>query len=121
MQLAGASKSKASNSQFVGLHRNAASLSEAKSMAADRPCQGDPDGLRFAPAFDRIQQDWGPGSKYAQIRSYKFALSRSWGNGAIIGVDINGGETPVFLWVDGKTKRIDFSPVDLYRPVCNKQ
>jgi putative transposase len=29
----------------------AASLSEAKSMAADQPCQGDPDGLRFAPAL----------------------------------------------------------------------
>jgi hypothetical protein len=27
-----------------------ASLSEAKSMAAEQPCQGDPDGLRFAPA-----------------------------------------------------------------------
>ena len=29
----------------------AASLSEAKSMAVDQPCQGDPDGLRFAPAL----------------------------------------------------------------------
>ena len=28
-----------------------ASLSEAKSMAADQPCQGNPDGLRFAPAL----------------------------------------------------------------------
>jgi len=26
-------------------------LSEAKGMAADQPCQGDPDGLRFAPAL----------------------------------------------------------------------
>jgi hypothetical protein len=31
--------------------------------------------------FDLFQQDWGSGSKYGQIRSYKFALSRSWGNG----------------------------------------
>ena len=29
----------------------AASLSEAKSMAVDQPCQGDPVGLRFAPAL----------------------------------------------------------------------
>ena len=71
--------------------------------------------------FDRFQQDWGGGSKYGQIRSYKFALSRSWGNGVIIGVDINGGETPVFLWVDRRTKKIDFSPVDLYRPIWDKQ
>jgi putative transposase len=28
-----------------------ASLSEAKRMAADQPCQGNPDGLRFAPAL----------------------------------------------------------------------
>jgi hypothetical protein len=27
-----------------------ASLSEAESMAVDQPCQGNPDGLRFAPA-----------------------------------------------------------------------
>ena len=32
----------------------AASLSEAKSMAADQPCQGDPDGLRFASALTRL-------------------------------------------------------------------
>jgi hypothetical protein len=32
----------------------AASLSEAKSMAVDQPCQGDPDGLLFAPALTRL-------------------------------------------------------------------
>jgi putative transposase len=32
----------------------AASLSEAKCMAADQPNQGDPDGLRFAPALTRL-------------------------------------------------------------------
>jgi putative transposase len=31
-----------------------ASLSEAKSMAGDQPRQGDPDGLRFAPALIRL-------------------------------------------------------------------
>src|SRR5277367_4075341 len=32
----------------------AASLSEAKRMAVDQPCQGDPDRLRFAPALTRL-------------------------------------------------------------------
>ena len=32
----------------------AASLSQAKSMAVEQPCQGDPDGLRFAPALTRL-------------------------------------------------------------------
>jgi hypothetical protein len=36
-------------------------------------------------------------------------------------VDINGGETPIFLWVDRKTKKIDFSPAELYRPIWDKQ
>jgi putative transposase len=31
-----------------------ASLSEAKNMAVDQPYQGDPDGLRFAPALTRL-------------------------------------------------------------------
>jgi hypothetical protein len=32
----------------------AASLSKAKSMAAGQSCQGNPDGLRFAPALTRL-------------------------------------------------------------------
>ncbi len=32
----------------------AASLSAAESMAVEQPCQGDPDGLRFAPALTRL-------------------------------------------------------------------
>jgi hypothetical protein len=71
--------------------------------------------------FDRFQQDWGSGSQYGHIRSHKFVLSRSWGNGVIIGVDINGGKTPVFLWVDRKTGTISFSPVELYRPIWDSQ
>ncbi len=68
-------------------------------------------------SFDRFQQDWGPGSRYGQIHSYKTVLSRTWGNGALMGVDINGGKKPIFLWVDRKTKQISFSPVELYRPI----
>ena len=36
--------------------------------------------------FDRFQQDWGVGSQYGRIHSYKFVLSRSWGNGVITGL-----------------------------------
>lgn len=67
--------------------------------------------------FTRFQQDWGPGSQSGQVHSYKKVLSRSWGNGVIMGVDINGSKTPVFLWVNRKTKKIGFSPVELYRPI----
>ena len=66
--------------------------------------------------FDRFQKDWGVGSQYGTIQSFKFVLSRSWGNGVITGVRINGATTPIFLWVDRKTKAISFSPVELYRP-----
>ncbi len=71
--------------------------------------------------FKRFQQDWGAGSRTGPIHSYKKALARSWGNGVIMAVDINGGKTPVFLWVDRKTKRISFSPVELYRPIWDSQ
>jgi hypothetical protein len=71
--------------------------------------------------FDRFQQDWGSGSPWGHIRSHKFILSRSWGNGVIEGLDINGNKTPVFLWVDRKTKAISFSPVELYRPIWDTQ
>jgi putative transposase len=39
--------------EFARQWKNA-SLSEAKRMAADQPCQGDPDGLRFAPALTEL-------------------------------------------------------------------
>ena len=71
--------------------------------------------------LDRFQQDWGSGSPYGQIRSHKLVLSKTWGNGVIEGVDLNGGKTPVFLWVDRKTKAISFSPVELYRPIWDTQ
>ena len=67
--------------------------------------------------FNQFQKDWGPGSQYGQIRSHKIIIARSMGNGVVMGVDINGGKTPVFLWVNGETKRIGFSPVELYRAI----
>ena len=31
----------------------------------------------------------------------------------VVGVEVNGQKTPVFLWVERKTKTIGFSPVQL--------
>jgi hypothetical protein len=64
--------------------------------------------------FDQFRKDWGPMGDYGKIRSHQILMAKSVGNGTIIGVDINGGKTPIFLRVDDKTKEIGFSPVELY-------
>ncbi len=64
--------------------------------------------------FDAFQKDWGTGSDYGKIRSHKITITKTVGNGVVMGVDINGGKTPIFLRVDHKTKQIGFSPVELY-------
>lgn len=64
--------------------------------------------------FDQFTKDWGPMSDYGKIRSHQILMAKSYGNGIVIGVDINGGKTPLFLRVDSKTKEIGFSPVELY-------
>ncbi len=64
--------------------------------------------------FADFEKDWGPAGEYGVIRSHKIGLTATKGNGVIMGVDINGGKTPMFLRVDGKTKEIGFSPVELY-------
>lgn len=64
--------------------------------------------------FNQFQKDWGPMSDYGTIKSHKIQIAKSVGNGVVVGVDINGGKTPLFLRVDNKTKQIGFSPVELY-------
>ena len=64
--------------------------------------------------FNQFQKDWGPMGDYGVIRSHKFLMAKSVGNGTVVGVNINGGKTPLFLRVDDKTKQIGFSPVELY-------
>jgi hypothetical protein len=64
--------------------------------------------------FDQFTKDWGPMSDYGKIRSHQILMAKSYGNGVVIGVNINGGKTPLFLRVDSKTKEIGFSPVELY-------
>jgi hypothetical protein len=64
--------------------------------------------------FGRFQQDWGPASDYGVIRSHKIIMAKTVGNGVVMGVNINGGKTPIFLRVDHATKQIGFSPFELY-------
>ncbi len=64
--------------------------------------------------FNQFQKDWGPASDYGVIRSHQIVITKAVGNGVVMGVDINGGKTPLFLRVDNKTKQIGFSPIELY-------
>ncbi len=65
-------------------------------------------------SFDDFERDWGSRSDYGKIESHKIEITKTVGNGVIMGVDINGGKSPLFLRVDHKTKEIGFSPVELY-------
>ncbi|HEY0758598.1 MAG TPA: hypothetical protein VGD59_05005 [Acidisarcina sp.] len=64
--------------------------------------------------FGKFQEDWGSGSNYGTIRSHQILMVKSFGNGVIVGLTINGGKTPIFLRVNPKTKEIGFSPDELY-------
>jgi hypothetical protein len=64
--------------------------------------------------FTQFSKDWGPASDYGKIRSHQLIMATSVGNGTVMGVNINGGKTPIFLRVDSKAKTIGFSPVELY-------
>ncbi len=64
--------------------------------------------------FSQFQKDWGPSSDYGVIRTHNIIVAKTVGNGVVMGVNINGGKTPLFLRVDHKSKQIGFSPVELY-------
>jgi hypothetical protein len=64
--------------------------------------------------YTQFQKDWGPASDYGKIRSHEIIMATTVGNGVVMGVDINGGKTPIFLRVDHKSRTIGFSPVELY-------
>jgi len=64
--------------------------------------------------FDQFQKDWGGQSDYGQIHSHTTIISKTMGNGVVMGVDINGGKKPIFLWVNKKTKEMGFSPVEAH-------
>ena len=64
--------------------------------------------------FASFQKDWGSASDYGVIKSHQVIVAKSVGNGVVLGVDINGGKTPLFLRVDNASGTIGFSPVELY-------
>lgn len=64
--------------------------------------------------FSQFQKDWGPISDYGVIKSHQIVITKTVGNGVVMGVNVNGGKTPIFLRVDSKTKQIGFSPIELY-------
>ena len=64
--------------------------------------------------FASFQKDWGPASDYGTIKSHKIVIAHRVGNGVVMGINVNGGKTPIFLRVDNKSKTIGFSPVELY-------
>jgi hypothetical protein len=64
--------------------------------------------------FTQFQKDWGQTSDYGVIKSHEIVITKTVGNGVVMGVNINGGKTPLFLRVDHKSKQIGFSPIELY-------
>lgn len=70
--------------------------------------------LYTAYTFNDFKKDWGPSSDYGVIRSHNIVITKTVGNGVVMGVDINGSTKPLFMRVDLQHKTIGFSPVELY-------
>ena len=68
--------------------------------------------------FNRFQQDWSPNSnenEYGAIHSHEIVAARMSGNVLLVGIRINGLKSKaLFLNYDPQTKRLGFSPVELY-------
>ncbi len=69
-------------------------------------------------SFARFQQDWSPNSpenEYGAIQSHKIVAARMSGNVLLVGIRMNGLKSKaMFLNYDPKSKRLGFSPVELY-------
>jgi hypothetical protein len=63
--------------------------------------------------YGRFETDWGHASDWGDIKTHKILMAKTVGSGVVVGVEVNGQKTPVFLWVERKTKTIGFSPVQL--------
>ena len=64
-------------------------------------------------SYGRFESDWGHASDWGDIKQHKITMSKSVGSGVVVGVEVNGQKTPVFLWVQKNTKTLGFSPVQL--------
>lgn len=63
--------------------------------------------------YGKFLVDWSQSSDYGVIKSHQIVIHKSTGSGVIIGVDVNGRKTPMFLWVERKAGTIGFSPFEL--------
>lgn len=63
--------------------------------------------------FGTFQVDWGPPSDWGVIKKHKIMMSKKTGSGTVVAVSINDRKTLTFLWVEGKTHQLGFSPVEL--------
>ena len=57
--------------------------------------------------------DWGHASDWGDIKTHKVVMAKATGSGVVVGVQVNGDKTLVFLWVERKSKTLGFSPVEL--------
>jgi hypothetical protein len=68
--------------------------------------------------FNRFQQDWSPNSsqnEYGAVKSHKIVAARMAGNVLLVGIRINDLKgKALFLNYDPATKKLGFSPVELY-------
>lgn len=63
--------------------------------------------------YGRFSVDWGHSSDWGDIKTHQILMAKTSGSGVVVGVEVNGVKTPVFLWVERKNKTIGFSPVEL--------
>ena len=63
--------------------------------------------------YGRFEVDWGHSSDWGDIKRHKITMSKMVGSGVVVGVEVNGQKTPVFLWVQRSNKTLGFSPVQL--------
>ena len=63
--------------------------------------------------YGKFLVDWSQSSDYGVIKSHQIVIHKGTGSGVIIGVDVNGRKTPMFLWVERKAGTIGFSPFEL--------
>jgi hypothetical protein len=54
--------------------------------------------------------DWGHSSDWGDIKTHKITMSKTVGSGVVVGIEVNGQKTPVFLWVQRSNKTLGFSP-----------
>lgn len=63
--------------------------------------------------YGKFTVDWGTSSDYGVIKSHQIVIHKSTGSGVIVGVEVNGRKTPMYLWVERRAGTMSFSPFEL--------